>query len=453
VSATGLLPACRPTSTGDAPEVGLAYTPGGPIPWRNWAGNQACQPAARLAPESEDELLSMLAGAVGPIRPVGAGHSFSALVPSDGTLVATDFLSGLLSVDAERQQCEVGSGTRLHQLGPLLEAEGLALPNMPDIAYQTVAGAIGTSTHGTGVTLGSLSSFVEGLTIATPAGELIECDRAHRPELFAAARCSLGSLGVITRVRLQCQPSFRLAQRVRFEPLEEVLDDVERRRVAHRHFEVLAFPHASLAHVMETDEDDTHPDHIQVGEEDPQALRDAYRLLGAVPLIGDALYDAAFRATVAGEETVWAGASWRVLTHQRIQRFREMEYTVPADAGAACVRELMQVIRDREIPLVYPIEIRWVKQDDIWLSMFNGRDGCTLSIHQYADEDHRPVYEALEPILWKYGGRPHWGKLHSLDAASLEVLYPRWREFNAVRESMDAEGRMLNGHLRTVLGA
>lgn len=455
-TATGAIAGCRETSAGAAPEVAMPYVPGEPLPWRNWAGNQACRPAQRVAPETEDAMVALLAsadGAAGPIRPVGAGHSFAGLVPSDGTLVAADALHGLVSVDPAQGIAEVWAGTRLHALGPLLEAEGLALPNMPDIDYQTVAGAISTSTHGTGRDLGSFSSLVEGLTIATPSGELIECDRETRPDVFHAARCSLGALGVITRVRLRCVPSFRLVQRIGFEPLDGVLDAWEQRRRSHRHFELLAFPHTSMAQVLVTDLQEGSVESTGTQSDDAESLRDAYRIFGAVPWVGDALYDAALRLAVGGTETVEAGPSWQVLTHDRIQRFREMEYTVPAEVGPDCMRAVLDAIRTRDIPVVYPVEMRDVRRDDAWLSMFHERDGCTISLHQFADEDHRPVFDALEPIFWRYDGRPHWGKLHSLDAPQLMERYPRWDDFARVRAILDPARRMANAHLRRVLGA
>ena len=452
-STVGLVGACRPTSTGEAPPVDVAFEPGQPLPWHNWAGNQACRPQARLAPESEDELVAALARAEGPIRPVGAGHSFSALVPSEGSLIATDLLNGLVAVDAEQGRCEVWSGTRLHQLGPMLEAHGLALPNMPDIDYQTLAGAVSTSTHGTGATLGSFSTFVEALTLATPTGELIECDRERNTEVFDAARCSLGALGVLTKLELGCVPSHRLHQRARFAPLEDVLDDVERLRSENRHLEILAFPHATLANVIETNDAAGRPDTPMEQQPGAEALRDAFRAVGWMPGAGDAVYDALFELAVGDDEAERVGLSWRVLTNARIGRFREMEYTVPAEAGPACLREILRTIVEREIPLVYPIQYRYVKGDDVWLSMSHARDGCSISIHQYADEDHRPVYAAIEPIFRRYEGRPHWGKLHTADAAELAGRYARWRDFEEVRRALDPEGRMLNSHLRSVLGA
>jgi FAD-linked oxidoreductase len=424
------------------------------LPWRNWAGNQACRPAARAAPATEPELLSLLATGEGALRPVGSGHSFSALVPSDGTLVASDLMSGILATDAERLQAEVWAGTRLHQLGPMLQAHDQALPNLPDMAYPTLGGALATSTHGTGPRFGSLSSMVERLVIATPSGELLECSRERNSEVFHAARCSLGALGIVTRVRLQNQRAFRLVETARFEPLEAVLEDVEQRRDRHRHFELFAFPHASLAQVIETDEDDGSAEPL--GQEDPRAvyeLRDVYRLVGGIPGLGRILYDGALRLVSGSAETRRVGPSFAVLTHERIARFREMEYTVPAEAGPACLREVLATIRERALPVVFPIEYRYVRGDDVWLSMFHGRDGCTISIHQYADEDHRPYFAEIEPIFWKYEGRPHWGKLHSLDAMRLRERYPRWRDFAEVRRALDPSGRLLNAHLRTVLGA
>jgi FAD/FMN-containing dehydrogenase len=140
-----------------------------------------------------------------------------------------------------------------------------------------------------------------------------------------------------------------------------------------------------------------------------------------------------------------------VLSHPRIVRFREMEYTVPADAGPACLREVLETIRERGIDVHWPLEYRYVHRDDAWLSMFHERDGASISIHQTAALDHRPYFDAIEPIFWKYEGRPHWGKLHTMGAERLAERYPRFRDFLEVRRELDPEGRLLNAHLRTLL--
>ena len=451
---TGLLGGCRPVSTG-AVEAHPAFEAGDPIPWSNWAGNQVCRPHARLAPATEDELVGVLATAAGSIRPVGCGHSFSAVVPTEGTLVAADLLgNGITDGGAGMDEAEVWAGTRLHGLGKALHAEGLALPNLPDIDYQTLGGALATSTHGTGPRFGSLSANVRELTLATPSGELLTCNAKSNPEVFHAARCSVGALGVVTRARVACREPLRLVETNRFELLEDVLDEIDARRDGHRHFEFHAFPHTRVALTVTTDEGGAGLP--RAPEDDPYAvelLRDVYRVVGRVPVVGDAIYDRLVRAVGGDAESRRPGWSHEVLTHPRLVRFREMEYTVPTDAGPACLREILATIRERRIPVVFPIEYRYVAPDDVWLSMFHERAGCTISVHQYADEDHRPYFREVEPIFRKYEGRPHWGKLHGLDAAELSALYPRWQDFAEVRAALDPSGRMLNGHLRHVLGA
>ena len=427
-----------------------AWLDGGPLPWRNWSGFQVCQPAKRLGPASEAEVLAQLAGGTGTIRPAGAGHSFSALVPCDGALLFLDKLAGVGALDASSLQAEVFAGTRLGQLGPELALHGQAMPNLPDIDYQTLGGAIATSTHGTGALLGSLSSCVVGLALATPGGELLECDATRNAEVFHAARTSLGALGVVTRVRLQNAAPFKLVEKTAWRDLDDVLASVASLREQNRCFEFYAFPHADVALTIETNETDAEP--YSVGSDDPDGLhvlQTFFDLTRRLPGIGTPLYDALLRRSGTTERADW---SYRVLTHPRTTRFNEMEYTVPVEAGPDCLREVLRTIRERELEVCFPIECRAVREDDVWLSMFYRREGFSISVHQFADQDFRPYFEAVEPVFWKYEGRPHWGKLHGLDAARLAALFPRFGEFLAVRRALDPHGRLVNAHLGTLLG-
>jgi len=419
------------------------------IAWKNWAGDYACHPRLRAAPQDEAELVEVLRNATGTIRPVGAGHSFSPLVPCEDTLIACDQMSGVIGFDAEAMQAEVWAGTRLHELGPALEGVGQALINQPDIDDQALGGALATSTHGTGKGMGSLSSYVTGLTLATPAGDLIECDADRDAEVFHAARCSLGSLGVVTRVRMQNRKPYRLRETTTLVPMDELLAQADALRDGHRHMEFMALPHSGLGLLITTDE--IEGDEVELAE-DPQAVYGLREAWDAVGQDGD-VYRQALMQVLGGASEVRQGPSHRVLAHDRFVRFREMEYTVPADQGPACLAEILETIEREQIPVIFPIEYRYVSADDVWLSMFNDRDGATISIHEFVDEDHRPVFDAIEPIFWRYGGRPHWGKWHSLDAARLKDRYAHWDDFAKVRDRLDPKGKMLNAHLSTVLGA
>ncbi len=184
--AVGALAGCNPWNA--EPQSPVAFVPGQPLPWINWAGNQTCTPMVRLAPQTEAELADALKNAQGVVRAVGASHSFSAVVPTNDTLIATDLLSGLISHDPATHQAEIWAGTRMHQLGPMLDSVGQALPNMPDMDYPAMGGAIANSVHATGKNFGSMSSYVVGLTLATPSGDLLECSATENTAVFQAAR-------------------------------------------------------------------------------------------------------------------------------------------------------------------------------------------------------------------------------------------------------------------------
>ncbi|UMR29774.1 FAD-binding protein [Massilia sp. MB5] len=451
--AATLLPGC--VSRSSEPQMPVPYELGKPLPWVNWAGNQHCLPAQRLGPATEAEVVDILRQAKGVVRAVGSSHSFSGVVPTGDTLVATDLLSGLASHDAQTLQAELWGGTRLHDVGPLLESVGQALSNMPDMDYPSLAGSIATSVHGTGPRFGSLSNYVVGLTLATPSGELLDCSATQNAEIFNAVRTSLGALGIVTRIRMQNQAAFQLTEVNRIEKTEDVLADLDKRMAQHRHFEFLPLPHSDFCVTVATDP--AKPGDSKAGEDDPQVVLDLRKIFNAVSWMpnSSAVYDWFLKTLLGGAgSTINTGPSYKVFPHVRVVRFREMEYTVPLESGPACVREILKTMRDKKIPVCFPLEYRHVGADDIWLSMFEGQPGASISVHQFGDTDYRPYFAEIEPIFWKYKGRPHWGKIHTLDAPRLSALYSRhWKDFHEVRRSLDPQSKMLNAHLKHIFGA
>jgi FAD-linked oxidoreductase len=421
-----------------------------PTPWRNWSGALAATPRARVVPADEDELVRFLRATTGPFRPVGSGHSFSPLVPTDGDLMVIDRLAGLAAVDEAGVRARVRAGTRLADLGPLLERVGQASENLPDIDRQTLAGALATATHGTG-DFPSLSGQVEALRLVTPRGEVRVLDGSE-PELLAAAATNLGALGVVTEATLAHVAPYRLRARNYPERLDVLLDEFDARVRRHRHFEFFPLPHCDWALALEIDEaPEGAPTHNPppTPEEDA-ALRQALELLLATPLL--ARRTLANEIAQAIEATEAVDASYRILCNIRNTRFNEMEYSVPAAVGMACVREVMDTIADG-IDVTFPLEVRYVAGESPWLSMFEGGPRVSISVHDFAERDHRPYFDRVEPVFRKYGGRPHWGKVHTLAAGELRELYPRFEDFRRLRAEFDPEGRLLNPHLRAVLDA
>ena len=422
------------------------------IPWHNWSGGQTCIPDARVAPATEAVLGEVIKSARLGVRAVGSSHSFSALVPTDGTLVSLSNFSGLLGHDAKTLQAEFGAGTPMSQMGEPLKQIGQALPNMADIDYQTLAGAISTSTHGTGPKFGSYSTNIVGLRMVTARGEVIDLDKDHQPQLFNAAKVSLGSLGIITRVRLQNRGAFRLHQKQWVQKTEEVLEDIPRLIKENDHFEFNPILHSDVSLVqIQNETTDTRTLAKEGGGDGDKVgkLAMANTYLRNHPDAQATLLNFLVRH-IDFPDVI--DDSFRVFANVRDQRFNEMEYEVPAEAGPACVREILKTIREENLNSYIPLEYRYVKADDIPLSMFNGRDTCAISVHQYYDMDYHNYFARIEPIFWKYDGRPHWGKLHTLNAAQLSKLYPRFKEFQDIRREMDPTGKFLNGHLRSIFG-
>jgi len=136
-------------------------------------------------------------------------------------------MSGVIRHDPETLQAEIWAGTRMHNLGPMLESIGQALPNMPDMDYPSMGGAIANSVHGTGISFGSMSDYVVALSLATPSGDLIDCDRETNSEIFHAAKANIGSLGLVTRMTLQNQAPFSVTEVNGVADLEPVLEDLD----------------------------------------------------------------------------------------------------------------------------------------------------------------------------------------------------------------------------------
>ena len=445
-------PAARPSPPAAAPATSASAAPAvaplsaqAPRPWQNWSGLQRCE-AAWLLPTTEEQLAASLPTLKGPLRCVGAGHSFTALVPTPGTLISLDRLSGIAEIDKAAMTVRVKAGTRLGTLARELDAQGLALHNQPDIDVQTLAGALSTGTHGTGLTLPALHAEVQALRLLTPQGELKELSRLKDPELFDAARVSLGALGVITEYTLRVRPRYMLRRKVWLERTETLLERAPALAREHRHFELYVLPFTGYAAgITHVEAPEGKPERPHSADEDVladlQKLRDwlgrwpQLRRWAAAKLIDPAQTEHALD---------W---SYKLLSTARPTRFNETEYHLPREQGLACLREVVARLEQRN-EVFFPLEFRWVRADHAWLSPFFERDSCSVAVHAKAGEAHGYLLGEIGPVFQRHGGRPHWGKLHGLTARELATLYPRFKDFQQVREQLDPRGRMLNAHLQ-----
>lgn len=426
------------------PPRGLAAT--FKTPWRNWSGWQRAMPAGRLVPTSEAEVAALFKSTRGTIRPVGSGHSFSALVPTDGYLMVLDNLSGMISHDADAMTAQLWAGTRLSDAGPLLDEAGQAMFNLPDIDRQTLAGAIATSTHGTGKGLKSLSGYVSSMRIVTPTGRVLDVDAHTDKDLFDAARVSLGAFGIVTRVGFENRQPFHLLNRTWVAHTDEILEGFDDYARQWQHFEMMPLLHSDYCLVIAHKDTDKPVGPPAPPEDDSELLR----LMNATPvMLRGALIDVLASVIDPSQDIT---RSYKGLTHLRFVRFNEMEYSVPLEAGPVCLREILETVKRNGTDVTIPLEYRIVGGDDTWLSMFSGGPRIAISCHRMARYDYKPYFDMIEPIFWKHGGRPHWGKVHTLGYRQLKALYPRFDDFLAIRASLDPQGRLLNPYLKRLFG-
>jgi L-gulono-1,4-lactone dehydrogenase len=430
--------------------------------WQNWGRSAQVAPLRVERPRSPEGVQRAVKAAVAQrlsIKAVGAGHSFTGIAIAPGVLLELDDLQGLVSADAATGRVTLLAGTRLHRVPRLLAAHGLAMQNLGDIDRQSIAGAISTGTHGTGAAFGGLATQVVGITLVTAEGEFLRIDEEHQPELLPAVALGLGALGIIVEVTLQCVPAFVLQAVDRPAPLADVLDTLDERVAASDHFEFYWFPHTEVALTKQQTrlpESARRQPLPRVGKWVDETLlsNGVYRVAcaagQAVPAITPPFSRLAVKVTGDREYT---DLSHRVLTQSRTVRFREMEYALPAENVVPAFHAVRALIAQRGWRIEFPIEVRFAAADDRWLSTAHGRASGYIAVHRYWRADPTEYFEAVERIMLDHGGRPHWGKLHTLTAEQLRERYPRFDDFVALRDRLDPERRFTNRYLDRVLGA
>ncbi|TMB97081.1 MAG: FAD-binding protein [Chloroflexi bacterium] len=427
--------------------------------WRNWARNQECAPVAVDRPASEDQLLESVRKAIDRdqrVKVVGSGHSFTGIALTDGRLISLENYQRVLETDREKMQVRVQAGIRLSRLYEELAVRNLAVPNVGDIAYQSISGAISTATHGTGKDLGGLATQVAALRLIAGDGAVIDCSADTAPDIFSAARVGLGALGVISTVTLQCVPAFSLRAVEMPMRVDQVLEDLDSLVSANEHFEFFWVPHTGWALTKQnnrTDEPATGRGRWKEFRDDVLYSNVAFGIACRIGRWRPTLVPWLVRNLVPGSGPVeYVDRSDHVFASPRLIRFYEMEYEIPIDAGKEAFTRVRDYVQRSGILLTFPIEVRFTAADDIPLSTASGRASCYIAVHVYEGTHYQQYFEAVEDIMDDYGGRPHWGKLHFQTAETLAQRYPQWDAFQKARAKLDPKGRFSNPYLDRVIG-
>lgn len=400
-------------------------------PWTNWSELASSTPAFTVTPRTDDEVVDTVRFAIDnklPIRPIGTGHSWTALCATEGVQIDLTGLKGIRVVDRDRKRVAVKAGTSIFELGEALWDEGFSLKNQGDIDVQTVAGAASTGTHGSGIELGILSASIRKVRLVNGRGELIEITE-DQPDQLRAAQVSLGMLGIIVELELEVVDSYYLEEEVTYPTWDELLAGWDSDVADNRHSSWFWFP------------DDDSPPLYQLPVPEGESVVDRAHLR---------------RINVAD------GPARQIDSERRVDRnyliyhgeftgpYYEFEIFVPAEHAREAVTRIRHIVQTARPDEKFPVQPRWVQADDAYLSPAYKADSVGISVSGNASTDYNDYFREVYAALKEFGPRMHWGKIHFLVREDLESMYPEFDKFQVVRRAFDPEGIFLNSYTRTL---
>jgi FAD/FMN-containing dehydrogenase len=421
--------------------------------FENWARTLKFKPERYCEPATEARVIEIVKDAFaagGRVRTTGAGHCWSHFVVTDQTLLNLDKLEKGLVADVPNRRYTVQAGIRLKDLIENLALDGLAMKNLGSITEQSIAGAIATGTHGTGLRLGNLSSSIVGMKLVTGTGDLLTIQETDT-DLLDAARVSIGALGIITEVTIQCVPRYELEHCVYWCKFGDVIDKLDQLNQENERFLLwwLVSPIGPKDNVLVVTMNPPGTPAGLLGGGGPVAGGGAGS--GRLPMDTNDLVSLILRLLPdrpfqrIQKQT---GRYDRMLTIPLIPVLhRELEYAVPVESVSEVLRSLKRIFDEGDISTTLPVEVRYVARDDSWMSPAQGRDVCYIGVSTWPNANE--VYSRVEPLLKGVGGRPHWGKHLSLERGEVEAMYAdTYDKFRQKRKELDPKGVFANTLLR-----
>lgn len=420
--------------------------------WSNWAKTEEIQPVTIKYPVTSEEIVAIVHGAKNEhkqIRVAGSGHSFTGVVPSKDILISLKDYSGLISVNDELKQATFKAGTTLKDAAIVLDQHGLGFSNMGDIDVQTLAGAYSTGTHGSGILNQTLPNHIVSMKIITSNSQILLLDNPSNLK-FKAAQVMIGALGIIIELTIQLETQYKLKMVSKKEKLDVCLENLEKYIHENRSFEFFWFPYTSTVQLKLANKTEEEIKHNRFTSYFNDIIMEN-KVWGVVCKFTkwfprSAKYVSKLAGALISEGTK-INLSHKIYVTPRLVRFTEMEYAMPMEQVQDVILALKRYIEHEKIQVQFPVEVRFVKSDDIFLSPAYQQDSCYIAVHLYQGMNFEKYFKGCEQIFLQYGGRPHWGKIHYLTAKELAPKYPKWDSFQIIRREMDPEGIFMNDHL------
>jgi xylitol oxidase len=413
-----------------------------PAPRENWAGNITYGTDRVHTPASVEEVREVVTSCT-KLRALGSRHSFNTIADSTQNQISLKRIDPI-DIDDKAHTVTVGAGVAYGQLAPVIEARGYALHNLASLPHISVAGAIATATHGSGVHNGNLATAVTGLEIVRADGQIIQLSRDKDSEQFLGAVVGLGAVGVVTRVTLNLLPTFQVSQSVyqnlSFDHLEHHFDEIFGSGYSVSLFTDWQRHRATQVWIKRR---------LEAGDKNEWA----HEFFGA-PLATEKLHPITGHPAESCTEQQGIPGPW----YERLPHFKmnftpssgrelQTEYFVPRDRGYEAILAV-EKLRDHITPHLFVTELRTIAADDLWMSMAYQRP--SLAIHfTWKPEwpEVRQILPKIEAQLEPFGARPHWAKLFTVPPARLQAQYARLAEFKSSLQRYDPEGKFRNEFL------
>lgn len=390
------------------------------IEQRNWAGNIRFRPAEFQTPNSERKLIKIVKNchqSETTVRVVGARHSCSPLIETDDVLVSLEQFKKFRHLQNEDTEAVVDAGMTIEEVGKALFRYGLGMENIGHIDQQVLGGAISTGTHGAGKRLTNLSGQVKSIRVITGRGEVKTFNEREDPEIMRALRVSVGSLGIFSQIGLCVLPAFQLYRQHWCTSVNSCMAHLNQLMEENRNFGFYWYPRRDEVSIRLWNKPGEGSQHL------PYARLDS-------------------------EETGW---SKDLLPTPQELRFNELEYSFPWQKAEACFLEIRdRILKKHRKHVGWRVLFRPVAEDDNYLSNCYGQTSVAITVHQNASLPYQEYFSDIEQIFMSYGGRPHWGKIHSMTSKQLQDCYPEWDKFQRIREVFDPKGIFLTPYLKRI---
>jgi sugar-1,4-lactone oxidase-like protein len=422
----------------------------------NWARNESCQAKNYFQPETEEELIEIIK-AYPKIRVTGSGHSWNDICLTNEALINFDRLNTVLDLDIDKLQVKVQPGIKLWQLNEFLDKHGLALQNLGSISDQSVAGAISTGTHGTGINFQILGSQLEEFWLIKADGEKILIHKERDKELFDLALVNLGCLGIISSITLNVVPAFNLHDVTSVSNFDEVVDKLDELVAGTDHFKLWWFPHTEEVVVYQytRTQNPVNDSRFRQWFMEELVSVNAYRLMLKIGTVNRDWRKRINKALVQKfiQPLDRVEKSFKVFNVPKPPLHRETEWAFDMRIAKDVLRDYKKMINASKHRINFLQEIRFTKADNFALSPAYGRNSLWLGAYNADNFGWDELLADFEVIAMKYKGRPHWGKeFKTAGKDYLHSVYPRLSDFNLLRQKFDPLNKFSNNYISKIFG-